>query len=109
MLSTVTPIKTGTMLDIGFDVQSLFGHRTKLLFQSEYGTTVLVPFLIDQKWTLEWTGERLIAYTLRQLIDPDYIPEYALEVSEFFDLLKDGPTVIEKEIKRLIQTAQQKL
>ena len=104
-LSTSTTVKTNTALDLLFSLESLTPHRVKALFQSELGTEVLVPFLVDQKWTVEWNGDRLIIYELNRLIDPRQIAEVALEATEFFELLKSGPEVIDQMMKEFFDAA----
>jgi len=89
-------------------LDTLTPHRTKALFESELGTEVLIPFLKDRDWTVQWTGKCLIVYELGQLIEPERLAESALEVSEFFELLKSGPEVIEREFKALIRETAKK-
>ena len=96
--------KTETALDTLFEVETMTPHRVRTLFQSELGANVLIPFLNEQKWTIEWTGDRLIVYELNQLIVPDRIADVALEVSEFFDLLKSGPQAVDTVMQELFQT-----
>ena len=105
-VSTVSPIKTETALDALYDIESMAPHRTSALFQSPLGVDVLVPFLLDQEWTVEWTGDRLLVYKLNCLIDPDRIGEVALEVSEFFELLKSGPAAIEAAMRELFRSTK---
>ena len=100
-------IQTDTALDTQYELESLTPHRAKALFQSELGNKVLIPFLNNHQWNVQWTGTCLIVYQWNQLIDPDRLPEAALEVSEFFELLKSGPAVIDQGINDLIrETAQ---
>lgn len=101
-------IKSDALLDAGFYLESLTPHRTKALFESTFGTEVLIPFLNDRQWTVQWTGNSLIVYQWNHLIDPERLHEVALEVSEFFELLKSAPEVIDRIMKEFIQeTAQQ--
>ena len=102
---TSTPIKTDTALDMAFDVESFTPHRVKALFQSELGSDVLIPFLVDRKWTVEWNGDRLIIYEPNRLIAPQQIAEAALEASEFFECLKSGPEVVDRMMKTFFETA----
>ena len=101
-------IKSGSLLDVRFSLETLIPHRTKALFQSAYGTEVLIPFLNDRKWTAQWTGNSLIVYQWNRLIDPEHLHEVALEVSEFFELLKSGPEVIDRKMEELIQQTAQR-
>ena len=103
--STNRQAKTDTALDVLFDVETLTPHRVKALFQSELGTEILVPFLMDHKWTVEWTGDQLIVYELNHLIAPNQLAEVALEASEFFELLKSGPDVVDRMMKSFIELA----
>ena len=99
------PFETGTALDTLFEVESLTPMRVKALFQSEYGTRVLVPFILDHNWTIEWNGKCFITYEVTRLCPPALLAEVALEVSVFFDLLKSGTEVIDEEMKRFIDLA----
>ena len=96
-------IQTGTLLDTIFTVESLAPHRVKALFQSELGNSVLIPFLIAHRWIVQWTGKCLNVYEFDRLIQPERLAEAALEVSEFFELLKSGPAAIDQGINDLIQ------
>ena len=96
-------ILTETALDKRYTLESTASHRAKALFQSELGNSVLIPFLNEHKWIVQWTGKCLIVYELNRLIAPESIAEAALEVSEFFELLKSGPAVIDQGINDLIQ------
>ena len=104
-LSTSDSIKTDTSLDTIFDVESFVPHRVRALFQSELGTEVLIPFLVDHKWTIEWNGDRLIIYELNCLIPPQQIAEVALEATELFECLKSGPDVVDRMMKQFIDSA----
>lgn len=103
--STVKTVKTDTALDVLFTMETLAPHRVKALFQSDFGSSVLVPFLTDHRWTVEWTGDCLIVYEFNRLIEPGQLAEVALEVSEFFELLKSGPEVIDRGMKEFIRQA----
>ena len=103
--STLKSVKTGTALDEMFMLESLTPHRVKALFQSELGTEVLIPFLTDHNWTVEWSGDFLIVYELNRLIEPQQLAEVALEVSELFELLKSGPAVVDRLMKEFIREA----
>ena len=98
-------ISTGTVLDTEFDIETLAPHRVKALFQSELGSQVLIPFLMDHRWTVEWTGNQLIVYELNRLIAPQQLAEVALEASEFFELLKSGPEAVDRTMKAFIDSA----
>lgn len=101
-------VVTDTALDMNYKLESLTPHRAKALFQSELGTEVLIPFLNDHQWTVQWTGKCLIVYEMNRLIDAEKLAEAALEVSEFFELLKSGPAAIDKGIHNLIQETAQR-
>lgn len=101
-----TNIKTDTALDVQFAVETMTPHRTKAIFQSELGAEVLIPFLIENKWTLEWTDDRFIVYEANKLIEPSRIAEFALEVSEFFDLLKSAPDAIDHAMREMIESSK---
>ena len=103
--STATTVDTNTALDLLFSLESLNAHRVKALFQSELGTVVLVPFLVDQKWTVEWNGDRLIIYELNRLIDPRQIAEVAFEATEFFELLKSGSDAVDHMMNEFFDAA----
>ena len=103
--STSNLIETNTSLDGIFDVESFAPHRVRALFQSELGTEVLIPFIMDHKWTIEWNGDRLIIYELNRLITPQQLAEAALEASEFFECLKSGPDVVDRMMKQFIDSA----
>lgn len=96
-------IQTNTALDTQFTLETLTPHRVRALFQSELGNEVLIPLLNDRKWTVQWTGKWLIVYEMNRLIDPERLAEAALEVSEFFELLKSGPAAVDQGINDLIQ------
>jgi len=98
-LTREVAIKSDSPLDDRFALETLIPHRTKALFQSELGTEVLIPFLNDYNWTVQWTGKSLIVYEVNRLIDPERLHEVALEVSDFFELLKSGPAVIDQVFK----------
>ncbi|MDB2685690.1 hypothetical protein N9Y42_00580 [Mariniblastus sp.] len=104
-LSTAEAIKTGTTLDTVYNVESFAPHRVRALFQSKLGTEVLIPFLMDHKWTVEWSDDRLTVYERGKLIAPHRIAEVALAASEFFDLLKSGPDAVDREMKKFIDSA----
>ena len=101
-------IKTGTALDNIFETESLTKHRVQALFQSPLGTEHLIPFLINHEWTVEWTGKTLHVFQFGKLIRPHEIANTALEVSEFFELLKSGPTEVDFVMKRFIKKALRK-
>ena len=103
--STGDPIKTDTSLDTTFNVESFAPHRVRALFQSELGTEVLIPFLMDHKWTVEWDGKQLIVYQLNHLIAPSRIAEVALEATELFECLKSGPDVVDRMMRQFIDSA----
>ena len=103
--STSDSIKTDTSLDTMFHVESFAPHRVKALFQSELGTEVLIPFLMDRKWTVEWDENQLIVYQLNHLIAPPQIAEVALEATELFECLKSGPDVVDRMMKQFIDSA----
>ena len=108
LLSLEQFINSDSPLDVQFHLETLAHHRTKALFQSELGTEVLIPFLNDRKWTVQWTGNSLIVYQWNHLIDPERLHEVALEVSEFFEVLKLGPEVIDRKMEELIQETSQR-
>ena len=105
LYSTSDSIETATSLDAIFDVESFAPHRVRALFQSELGTEVLIPFLTDRKWTIEWNRDRLIIYELNHVIAPQQLAEAALEASEFFECLKSGPDVVDRMMKQFIDSA----
>ena len=96
---TAAVVKTETALDTLYDLETLAPFSLKALFQSELGNEVLIPFLNEHRWTVEWTGDWLIVYELNYLIPPKYLAEVALEVSEFFEILKSGPSAVGGKMK----------
>ena len=104
----VVIVKSDSDLDTRFTLETLLPLRTKALFQSTLGTDVLIPFLNERDWTLQWTGKSLIVYKWNHLIDPARLAETALEVSEFFELLKSGQEVIDQEMQELIRETARK-
>ena len=101
-------IKSDSPLDVRFSLETTTPHRTKALFQSAYGTEVLIPFLNERDWIVQWNERSLIVYQWNHLIDPERLHEVALEVSEFFELLKAGPEVIDRKMEELIQQTAQR-
>ena len=92
-------VKTETALDNLYDLETLAPFSLKALFQSELGYEVLIPFLNEHRWTVEWTGDWLIVYEMNYLIPPKYLAQVALEVSEFFEILKSGSSAVGGKIK----------
>jgi hypothetical protein len=103
---STTNIKTGTVLDVQFEVDTMTPHRTKAIFQSKLGSEVLIPFLSENKWTVEWADDRFLVYEANRLIEPNRIAEFALEVSEFFDLLKSAPEAIDGMMAEMIEASK---
>ena len=108
MWRATNAIKTGTALDNIFETESLTKQRVQALFQSPLGIEYLIPFLLNHEWTVEWTDKTLHVFQLGKLIKPHEIANTALEVSEFFELLKSGPAEIDFAMKRFIKKALRK-
>jgi hypothetical protein len=105
-IATANSIKTETALDILFSVETLTPHRVKALFQSPLGSEVLIPFLSDHRWTIEWNGDRILVHESNRLIEPQQLAEVALEVTEFFHLLKGGPAAIDSGMQELFKQSE---
>ena len=103
--SIVSKVKTETPLDLTYEVESMTPFRLKSLFQSEVGRDELIPFLVGQDWTVQWTGDRLIVYKLNQLVPPQQIQHFALEVTDFFHPLKSAPDDVERHMNEFIDQA----
>lgn len=105
--SQIPKVKTETALDLTNELESLLPFRLKSLFHSQIGQDELIPFLTGRDWTVQWTEDRLIVYKLNELVAPEQIQHFALQVSDFLHLLKSAPEDVDRHMNEFIDQAVQ--
>ena len=71
-------------------VESIFTARVAELLETKAAFTELLPLLQDRQLTVEWTGETLLVYRLRQTVGREEMKEFAGEVMHVAKLLRSA-------------------
>ena len=95
-------------MDQSWALESIQPYHARLLFSTPTAQFEMFDFIQSRKWTVEWTGEHLLAYAVGKIVSPEELKYFAGDMVELIGLLRKADDEADSKLDARIAASAQR-